>query len=99
MTAAKLEYTTIDVRTQGPVVQLRLDRAEAGNTLDHRMVAELSEALDWLEDERPGRVLVLRGGPDAFCGGVDWVAFEDGQPPDVHAFRRVERIAATLERL
>ena len=61
----------VDVRIDGPVATVTLNRPDAGNALTRAMMAELREALGDLHLEKRVRAIVLTGAGDAFCVGRD----------------------------
>ncbi|GAB7011062.1 p-hydroxycinnamoyl CoA hydratase/lyase [Halorubrum trueperi] len=64
-------YSTIKLSiTDNGVANLVLDRPEKQNSLSPELHHELLDALDTVEEEN-GRVLVISGNGDAFCGGMD----------------------------
>ncbi len=64
-------YRTLDIRREGHLTWLVLNRPEALNALDARLVDELREFFRLLPEDRETRVLVLRGAGRAFCAGLD----------------------------
>lgn len=65
-------YETLQVRLQGDVCFIRIDRPEANNTINDRLIEDLGRALDVCEDEI--RIVVLEGSPEVFCFGADFKA-------------------------
>jgi enoyl-CoA hydratase len=63
---------TTEVRDR--VLVVRMDRAEKRNAVDAEMTAQLSAALDRLEDDENLWVGVLTGGPTVFSAGTDLIA-------------------------
>ncbi len=79
------------VRTSTPlpgVTVLTLDRAEALNTLNVDLVAELHAELDRIASDREVRVVVLTGAGRAFCAGLDLHGYGDPE--------RIEEMGFTL---
>jgi len=64
-------YETLDLRREGPVAWLTLNRPERLNALSPGMVDELHDVLAALPADRETRVVVLRGAGRAFCAGLD----------------------------
>lgn len=64
-------YHTIDVRSEGPVDWLTLNRPERLNAIDATMVGELWHYFNKLQDDFSRRVVVLRGAGKGFCAGLD----------------------------
>lgn len=61
----------ITVKVQAPCGTIILDRPAKCNALDRQMVADLTQALDDLRQERRVRTIVLTGAGQHFCAGVD----------------------------
>jgi enoyl-CoA hydratase len=67
-----MSYETLIVETaRGGVVLIRLNRPEALNALNSRLLEELSQALDAAEADDAVRCLVLTGSERAFAAGAD----------------------------
>ncbi|WP_353217059.1 enoyl-CoA hydratase/isomerase family protein [Sandarakinorhabdus sp.] len=64
-------YETIAIQQRGPVDWLTLNRPEALNSINNRMVAELSDYFGKLSHARGVRIVVMRGAGRAFCAGLD----------------------------
>jgi methylglutaconyl-CoA hydratase len=61
----------VDVRVQGGVMAITLDRADKRNALSQAMIGRMAEALAEAELSAEVRVVAVRGnGPD-FCAGAD----------------------------
>lgn len=69
-------YETIKVHYQNSVCFLEIDRPEARNAINSRLVAECSEVLSVCEES--ATVVVLSGSPEVFCFGADFKAIADG---------------------
>ena len=66
-----MAYQTLLVDTQGPVGRIRLNRADALNALNDKLMDELTDALNVFEaDEKIGCILLL-GSEKAFAAGAD----------------------------
>jgi enoyl-CoA hydratase/carnithine racemase len=76
-------YQTLQVRTEGPVYWLNLDRQERLNALNATMVGELNDYLERLMTDASIRMMVMRGGGRAFFSGIDI--------KDIHAGRGLVR--------
>ncbi|MBS1836472.1 MAG: enoyl-CoA hydratase/isomerase family protein [Actinobacteria bacterium] len=87
-----MEFTTIDVGSDGARGWIELNRPDKRNALSTTMLAELAAAARWFED-RPGvKVVVVSGRGRSFCAGADLSTFVT---PDVV---RSPRDAADLGR-
>lgn len=87
-------YETIKVRFQDSTCFLQIDRPEANNTINGRLVAECNEVLSACEET--ATVVVLSGSPEVFCFGADFQAIaagkageEDGPEPLYDLFLRL----------
>jgi len=65
-------YETIKVEFQDTVCFLQIDRPEANNTINGRLIAECNHVLSVCEDATT--VVVLSGSPEVFCFGADFKA-------------------------
>lgn len=70
------DYETITVEKRGQVDWLTLNRPEALNTINVRMVSELQHYFGSLYENTDVRIVVLRGAGRAFCAGLDIKAAE-----------------------
>ncbi|MDH2411929.1 enoyl-CoA hydratase/isomerase family protein [Streptomyces chitinivorans] len=64
-------YKTLQVSQDGPVLRVRLDSPETGNTLTAATLDELLAVLGAVGDRPEIRVLVLSGAGEHFCLGAD----------------------------
>src|SRR5215471_18767397 len=64
-------YDTLDLRRDGGLLWLVLNRPQALNALSQQLVSELHTVLNALHDDQSIRVVVLRGAGRAFCAGLD----------------------------
>lgn len=75
-------YSTIAVDKRGPVDWLTLNRPEAMNAINLKMVEELNDYFGRLYHDGAVRVVVMRGAGKAFCAGLDIKEHHDrGQVP------------------
>ena len=81
------------------IATITLDRSDAGNAIDVRMVSDLQQVCEYLEDESADDFVVIRATGDRFSTGIDLRDFPPGEKPNVHGFNRWERVWRTLERL
>jgi polyketide biosynthesis enoyl-CoA hydratase PksH len=65
-------YETIKVRFQESICFLQIDRPQANNTINDRLVAECNDVLSACEES--ANVVVLSGSPEVFCFGADFKA-------------------------
>lgn len=66
-----MAYQTLLVDTQGPVGRIRLNRPDALNALNGKLMDELTEALDIFEADDKIGCMVLFGSERAFAAGAD----------------------------
>ena len=69
-------FTYLEVRRDGPVEYVTLNRPEVRNAFNEHVIAELVRWAEGMEDPRGVRVVVLGGAGKAFCAGADieWMA-------------------------
>lgn len=65
------QYDTLDLRRDGGLLWLILNRPQALNALSSQLVDELHDVLNMLHDDQSIRVVILRGEGRAFCAGLD----------------------------
>jgi enoyl-CoA hydratase len=64
-------YETLDLKQDGAVAWLTLNRPDALNAMNPQLVSELRDFFGELPERRDVRVVVLRGAGRAFCAGLD----------------------------
>ena len=64
-------YRTLDIRKEGAVDWLTLNRPEALNALNVEMVRELRDYFGGLEENIDTRIVVMQGAGRSFCAGLD----------------------------
>lgn len=95
-----MEFVTPSLqRTWHPhdVFELRLDRPERRNALDHALVDALLDAVD--TDARRARCTVLTGGDAFFCSGGDVSSMPTTADGLFGPASRLERIHAIIDRI
>lgn len=65
-------YETLRLREEAGVVTLTIQRPEARNSVNQRLLAELDAVLGRLEAKPRNAVVVLEGQPGVFCTGMDF---------------------------
>ncbi|MCP4285433.1 MAG: enoyl-CoA hydratase/isomerase [Gammaproteobacteria bacterium] len=65
-----MSYHTLQVRFQEPICFLQLDRPEADNAINERLIEECRQVLALCEESIT--VVVLEGLPEVFCFGADF---------------------------
>lgn len=90
---------SLSVEHDGAVARLRLERPEAANSLNRRMLRELRELFAEVERDARVRVVVLEGTREHFCTGMDFDELARSPAPAEHAldgdayFDLLERLA------
>jgi enoyl-CoA hydratase/carnithine racemase len=84
---------------QGLIATITLNRPDQGNRINVRMIQELGQVFDHLEDASESRVVVIRGAGGSFSEGVDFRDFSPDKSIDIHGFNKWEKLVVRLERL
>jgi enoyl-CoA hydratase len=66
-----MSFSSIELRIEGPMAHITLNRPDKLNAINGEMVRELHRALDESEASSEVRVITLRGAGRAFCSGFD----------------------------
>ena len=66
-----MSYETIEIKREGSLAWLTLNRPKSLNAMNPQLVNELRDYFDGLMRDRETRVVVLRGAGRAFCAGLD----------------------------
>jgi enoyl-CoA hydratase/carnithine racemase len=91
---------TIDVRRQGPIVTIELNRPERKNAINATMWDELLAAFHEIAASSDDRVVVITGSNNEFCSGADLSSRGEGPAPhQLAAMRHVGDVALALHRL
>jgi enoyl-CoA hydratase len=88
----------IDVKVDGAVGWLVLDRPEKLNAMNVAMLAEFSATLDRLNADDAVRVIVIRGAGRAFSTGYDIERRPDGANPHRDAVEDFDRLKLNIDR-
>jgi enoyl-CoA hydratase/carnithine racemase len=75
-------YEAIEVKQDGAIGWLTLNRPHVLNALNSTMVSELHDYLDRLASDRTTRVVIVRGAGRAFCAGLDLKEHSGARPGD-----------------
>lgn len=73
-------YETLKVRLDEEICFIRIDRPDANNSINARLIEEMSAVLRACEGQ--AKVVVLEGSPEVFCSGADFKEIQtrvDGQ--------------------
>ncbi|MEB3862390.1 MAG: 3-hydroxyacyl-CoA dehydrogenase/enoyl-CoA hydratase family protein [Desulfurococcales archaeon] len=84
----EIEKETILIRIEKPIAWIILNRPKKLNALSPKLLKELGEALDELEENEEVRVIILKGAGRAFSAGADVTAFAGVTPMDILRFSR-----------
>lgn len=74
-----MAYKTIEIRKDGPVDWVTLNRPDRLNALNPQLVDELLDYFQNMYFERKTRVIVMKGAGRAFCAGLD---LKERETPD-----------------
>ena len=75
--------TRVAVEVSGHVAEVRLNRPDKHNALDHAMFEAINAAIERLRGEAGVRAVVLCGDGPSFCSGLDFPSFlAEGRPID-----------------
>jgi len=69
-----MSFQAIKVRIEPPVCFIRIERPDAGNSINRALVDEFQQALDGC-DSASIHVVVVEGAPDVFCAGADFTDY------------------------
>ena len=96
-----MSYETIEIRTEGPVCRLKINRPQALNALNGKVLEELEDVLFRAMDPDATRVIVIEGGGDkAFVAGADIAEMRDMTPAQARDFaRQGQMLTKALETL
>ena len=92
-----MAYETLEIRQDGPVAWLILNRPHVLNALSHQLVEDLHHYFDSLRADKQTRVVIIKGAGRAFCAGLD---LKENQPREASVGERSDgtlgSISATL---
>ena len=71
-----MAYNTLELKREGRISLILLNRPEVMNAINDEMRAELTDALGTLREDPETHVLVISGAGPAFCGGADLREFK-----------------------
>jgi enoyl-CoA hydratase len=95
-----MSYETLDVKIEGNVAWLTLNRPDKLNALNPTMMQELRRAFTDLDERDDVRVVVMRGSGRAFCAGMDLKWSEELTDAErVEQGRLGEKTFAMMERM
>jgi enoyl-CoA hydratase len=82
-------YETIEVRNDGPVSTITLNRPNRLNAINKAMLSELQHALDAVEEDPTIRALVVTGAGASFSSGFDLQEQMETRPTGVGPWREI----------
>ena len=101
-----MAYETLDLKIDGPVAWLTLNRPESLNAMSRQLVNELRDFFSGLPARTDVRVVVLRGAGRAFCAGLDLkeagsggdAGVGDGPSAGLRAQRHISELVLMMRR-
>ncbi len=78
-------FETLDVRADGPVGHITLNRPKKLNPLSTQVLAELESAAYWFDEQQHVKVVIVNGAGRAFSAGADLSTFQGRQDIDTRA--------------
>lgn len=97
-----MEYTNLKLEIENAVATIRLDRPNALNAISPGLLADLEDAVGYVEKDESIKAVVIRGEGRAFCAGADLVYFESAfqDPDELHKYlTRLNQCLFKLEEL
>jgi enoyl-CoA hydratase len=79
-----MTYETIIVETHGAVGVIKLNRPEALNALNAKLISEVNKAMDAFEKDKSIGCMVLTGSEKAFAAGADIKEMQKKRYPDTY---------------
>lgn len=79
MADATAAYETLIIRKEGPVDWVTMNRPDALNSLNPKMISELQDYFLKLYTDQSVRIVVLKGAGRGFCAGLDLKASSIGR--------------------
>ena len=95
------EFSTLYSEVGGAVGHLVLNRPYCLNAINDAMLADLTEAVRWLDSHRELRVVIFKGAGRAFCAGADLnnLPFAEGRPETGNSWLYRREVGQTGTRL
>ncbi len=79
-----MAYETIIVETKGAVGIVRLNRPDALNALNAKLISEVNKAMDGFEKDKAIGCMILTGSEKAFAAGADIKEMQKKRYPDTY---------------
>lgn len=95
----KERWETVTSESRGSLELLSLDRPESLNSLNPKMVVELTSYFEGLHKRPETRVVIIRGMGRAFCAGLDLKAWSTKDERSVHLSLDTQRSIARVIKL
>lgn len=94
------DFENIRVEREPPLAELVLDRPQQRNALTSRMIGEILDALELLQEDASVRVVLIRGEGPGFCAGADLSELKEIQDAsfeeNMEASRELVRLFRTI---
>jgi enoyl-CoA hydratase len=92
-------YETLQLKLDGAVVVVALNRPAKANSMNAAMWDELQLCFEWIDQEPSVRVAILAGNGKHFCAGLDLSMFSDILPASSEQGRAREGMRRTILRM
>ncbi|MGL4634432.1 MAG: enoyl-CoA hydratase [Beijerinckiaceae bacterium] len=79
-----MPYETILVETAGPVGIIRINRPDALNALNAKVISEINKAMDGFEKDKAIGCMILTGSDKAFAAGADIKEMQNKKYPGTY---------------
>lgn len=83
-------FETLDLRCEGAVAEVFLNRGDKANSMSPAMWRELQDCFEWLDSEPTVRVVILAAHGKHFCAGIDLAMLSEVQGETEEPSRRAE---------
>jgi len=91
---------TLILRIEKPVAWIILNRPNKLNSITPKMLEELSQTLEILEEDERVRSIIIRGAGRAFSAGADITSFTAANPIEILKFsRKFQEVTMKIQRL
>ncbi|MEQ1755628.1 MAG: enoyl-CoA hydratase/isomerase family protein [Micropepsaceae bacterium] len=94
-----MSYQTLQIRKDGPVDWVTLNRPDSLNALNRQLVDDLLEYTQSLYWDKTVRVVVLKGAGRAFCAGLDLKERDNGLRTPASGLTSQRRISEIVMRM
>ncbi len=91
---------TILLKIEKPIAWITLNRPNKLNSITPKMLEELSQVLEELENDERVRAIIVKGAGRAFSAGADVTSFTAANPIEILKFsRRFQELTLKMQRL